>query len=202
MSRRVLAALAAAGWLAGCVSILDVDADDHQDLSDVVCACVDAPRALCEAVLERATGSAEVEQRLLDCAAADPRCAPLDTCIAEVVQGEEGDRCSVSDAPDRVKLRCKAPNECDPEQGRCRPASVCLPLASSCTPGDSCCDGRCEGNTCCSAQNGPCSTPADCCDTAVCLEGRCIQCAERGDGCNPTFPCCGSGDCPVTEICL
>lgn len=209
MNRRILAALAASTWLAGCVSILGVDADDHEDLGDVICGCTDAARPVCDAVLERAVQSAEVEQVLLDCAAKDPRCTPLDACIADVVRGRDGDRCSPEEKPNRVTLRCDEGLACS-DAGRCEPSNACAPIGAPCGTGAACCnglacppDGVCPA---CGSPNDPCGDTA-CCDLdqpQVCSRDSriCLQCQpDRLGDCNADFPCCGTGECPLDGLC-
>lgn len=211
MSRRILAAIAATTWLAGCVSVLGVDAEEHDDVSGIICACSDAGPDLCEAFVTSALErSPDIQERVLDCAASGDGCAELDACLVDAgVCSGNNERCSGAKlVDDRVNVRCCEGFTCG-QGNRCRPGTACVSVGGTCGAGDTCCNGlACAGGKCpaCGSQDDPCGDGAACCATdpqLVCSDrGKCLQCQpDPLQDCNANFPCCGTGECPLDGVC-
>jgi len=198
LSRRILAAIAATTWLAGCVSILGVDAEDHDDVGSIICACSDAGAELCEAFVTAALErSPEVEERVLDCAASDAGCAELDACLRETgVCSGPRERCSPVVADDRVNVRCCEGLSC--EGGKCVEGAACLLAAAACD-GTGCCEGlTCAEGACCVPDGVPCQRNEQCCGTSTCLDGVCQVCGAINDSCQGGLAdgtCCDGAAC-------
>lgn len=197
MTRRHLAALATTAWLAGCVSILGVDPEEHEDVTDVVCACSNA-RARCEAVVDVVLRrKPQLEDRVVSCAAESAGCAALDACLADGrVCSDLGGPCTDAGPDSALQLRC-CTGEC--VDGEC--VDSCAAVGASCSPAG-CCNGfACDGGTCpgCGSAEDPCADSADCCDAAdplTCADGTCKQCVDDAlNECDPEFPCCDGGTC-------
>ena len=183
MIRRILAAIAAATWLGGCVSILGVDAEDHDDVSAVICGCSNAGADLCEAFVTSALErSPEIEEQVLDCAASESGCAELDACLAEAgVCSGKNERCSRDPKEGFVQVRCCGDLACG-DNGRCSdapPEPSCVQDGFACDSNAVCCgELTCLGTICqaCGDRNAQCEgdlVESTCCDGFTCVGGNC-----------------------------
>jgi hypothetical protein len=148
----------------------------------------------------------EIEEQVVECAAASEGCASLDACLQEArVCSDPGGPCTPDASPGRVSLTC-CTGTCT-DEGEC--AAACAGANAECGPGVDCCPGtRCLGGACrtCGAHGDPCDEGFVCCDAdtpLVCTDGGCRQCVDDVvTTCTDEFPCCSTGTCPETGKCL
>jgi hypothetical protein len=211
---RLVGVLAALVWTMSCVAILDVDADDYQDLDQTICGCADPPET-CEGVIQKRLSDApELAEVAFGCLAESDGCCPLETCLAADVCIEAGKNCSnapgACESQGSLKFQCCEGTACAPNPANPGGPPTCqVPcpdpkLGEACT--GTCCNGLECGpqSTCCISPGETCERNDDCCRSldapAICNAGTCSQCSLTRIGCNQDFPCCDGGPCDTCVV--
>jgi hypothetical protein len=192
--RRAAGGLLASAWLAGCVAILDVDAEDYADLDEAVCSCVDAKTkrdrdilvAACEEVVQNALDG-DSRSKIISCVENSQSCGELDGCLQAAYRSPLGGLCFEGG---NFSLLCRVELTCMERQ--C--VEQCSAVGLGCGDDTPCCEGlTCEGDTCCAGAGRACEDPSECCPGTECVSGVCVTCGgDLNAECGPGRPCCES----------